>query len=427
MRLRLASVLALVLGLAGLAAGPVMAAPDCGDAGLQLPPGFCATVFADELGSARHLAITADGRVYVALRQPRDGGGIVALVDTNGDGVADKKANFGEAGGTGIAIYDGYLYLGTVTEVLRYPLPAQGLVPEAGPQVVVTGMPEQTQHRARSLVINDKGDLFVNIGAPSNACQEADRQRRSPGQDPCPLLQRHGGIWRFDADELNQQFTPQARFATGIRNAVAMDWYGAVDALYILQHGRDSLHRLWPELYTEKQSANLPAEEFFKVEQGDNFGWPYCYYDPCQDKKVLAPEYGGDGDKVGRCAEFEDPILAFPAHWAPNGLLFYNAQGEGDSEGFPDKYSGGAFIAFHGSWNRAPLPQQGYKVVFVPFEGGLPATGEWREFASGFAGQWPLSSPGQAEYRPVGLARGPGGALYVTDDAQGRIWRISHP
>jgi glucose/arabinose dehydrogenase len=187
--------------------------------------------------------------------------------------------------------------------------------------------------------------------------------------------------------------------------------------LYVVQHGRDQLHSLWPDLFTEEQNAELPAEEFLLVEKGDDFGWPYGYYDPIQGKRVLAPEYGGDGVKVGPCEQFEDPILAFPAHWAPNDLMFY----EGTQ--FPEKYRGGAFIAFHGSWNRAPLPQKGFKVVFVPFEGKLPQ-GKWDIFADGFAGTQVVRSVRDARYRPMGLAEGPDGSLYIADSKVGRIWRI---
>jgi glucose/arabinose dehydrogenase len=162
-------------------------------------------------------------------------------------------------------------------------------------------------------------------------------------------------------------------------------------------------------------NAEKPAEEFVRIEEGDNVGWPYCYYDPEIERKVLAPEYGGDGSRQGRCADMKDPLIGFPAHWAPDGLLFY----AGDQ--LPQRYRGGAFVVFHGSWNRAPEPQAGYKVVFAPFEGGNP-TGEWEVFADGFAGDDP--SPQSAAHRPVGIAEGPDGSLYVSDDRGGRIYRI---
>ncbi len=185
-----------------------------------------------------------------------------------------------------------------------------------------------------------------------------------------------------------------------------------------MQHGRDQLHSFFPDLYTQKENAEQPAEEFFKVDEGDNFGWPYCYYDWKQEEKVLVPEYGGDGETVGRCDQLEDPVQAFPGHWAPNGLLFYTA------EQFPETYRQGGFIAWHGSWNRAPLPQEGFKVTFSPFDGERP-TGEYETFAGGFAAPDSLEAGEGTTYRPTGLAVGPEGSLYVSDDAHGRIWRIT--
>jgi glucose/arabinose dehydrogenase len=260
--------------------------------------------------------------------------------------------------------------------------------------------------------------MYVTVGAPSNACQEQDRTKGSKGMDPCPLLDLHGGIWRFKADVLNQdQAKDGYRFATGIRNAVAISWNTTENKLYALQHGRDQLAQFYPELYTEDQSSQLPAEEFLLVEDGSNFGWPYCYFDPMLNKKVLGPEYGGDGQKEDRCASADDPLLAFPAHTAPNDVLFYTGNM------FPGKYKNGAFIAFHGSWNRAPQPQEGYYVVFVPFKGAIPE-GSWEIFASGFAGVETVKSPRDAQHRPCGLAQGPDGSLYVSDDVNGRIYRI---
>jgi glucose/arabinose dehydrogenase len=236
--------------------------------------------------------------------------------------------------------------------------------------------------------------------------------------EPCPQLERQGGVWRFDANTTGQtQQEDGMRYTTGIRNAVALDWNTNADQLYVVQHGRDQLNTLWPDLYTDEENAQLPAEEFFKVEEGDHFGWPFTYYDQIKDEKMLSPEYGGDGETPAPEGEYEDPIMAFPGHWAPNDLIFYYGSQ------FPSKYLKGAFIAFHGSWNRAPFPQQGYNVVFVPFEGADPS-GDWELFANNFAGADSLMSPGQAEYRPMGLAEGPQGSLFIIDSVQGRLWRV---
>jgi glucose/arabinose dehydrogenase len=235
------------------------------------------------------------------------------------------------------------------------------------------------------------------------------------------LLEKHGGIWQFSASALNQtQDADGHRYATGIRNAVAITWNPASNDLYGLQHGRDQLNTLWPDLFTEDQGVNLPAEEFLLIKDGSNFGWPYCYYDLEKQQKILGPEYGGDGEEIGRCDSVDTPIMAFPAHWAPNDVVFYQG------EQFPEKYKNGAFIAFHGSWNRAPQEQKGYKVVFVPFENGMPS-GEYEVFADQFAGDGdPIENPSDAEFRPCGLAVDADGTLFISDDVKGRIWRVSY-
>lgn len=383
--------------------------------GITLPAGFCATVFADGLGIARHMVAGPDGVLYVALQSENKGGTIVALRDSKGRGHADQVVHFGDEGGSGIGLYRGYLYFATPTSVLRYKLPVAA---DSKPETVVGGFPSQDEHAAKTIALDGAGHLYVNVGAPSNACQKDDRERESPGERPCPLLAEHGGIWRFDADKTGQRFPGDGqRYATGIRNAVAIGWDGAVPGLYALQMGRDQLSDNWPRLYTDEQNAELPGEEFLRVREGDDFGWPYCYYDPLQRKKVLAPEYGGDGKTVGECSRYAQPLMAFPGHWAPESVLFYAGTA------FPAPYQGGAFVSFHGSWNRAPLPQAGYKVVYVPFKDGVPS-GTYAVFADGFAGSDKLMSPGDARYRPMGLAEGPDGALYIGDTQKGRVWRV---
>lgn len=393
---------------------------DDNNGSISLGNGFGAYVVADDVGKARHIVVRDNGDIYVKLRQPENGSGLLALRDTTGDGRADIKEYFGEAvEGTGIGIYNNYLYYSSDTVVYRRQLSDGELLPTGPGEVVVEGFLAQGQHATKSFTFDESGHIYVNIGAPSNACQEQLRTPGSPGQDPCPQLERQAGIWRFDADQLNQtQEADGMRYATGIRNAVALEWNDNVDELYVVQHGRDQLNTLFPEYYNDSTAAELPAEELFRVSEGDDFGWPYCYYDPMKDQKVLAPEYGGDGEEVGRCADAEAPIMAFPAHWAPNDIIFYNG------EQFPDQYQSGAFIAFHGSWNRAPLPQKGYLIAFVPMENGMPS-GDYERFADEFAGEGgTIESPSDAEFRPTGLETGPDGSIYITDDVSGRIWRV---
>jgi len=385
--------------------------------GLTLPTGFEATVFADSLGRARHIAINTNGNVYINLRSLKNEKGLVALRDQDEDGRADDIEYFSEIAGTGIDIYQNHLYYSTDSSIFRVGLFTDDLVPAGQPELMISELLNKRQHAAKTFTFDEEGYIYVNVGAPANACQEQMRTAGSPGMDPCPLLETAGGVWRFRADIAEQkQIEDGYRYSSGIRNAVAIDYNPYSKHVYVVQHGRDQLHQFFPGYYTQEESAELPAEEFFLLTDGADFGWPYCYYDHLQDKKVLAPEYGGNGEEAGRCADKDDPIMAFPGHWGPNALLFYTG------EMFPEKYKKGAFIAFHGSWNRAP-EQAGYHVVFVPFDGPLPS-GDYEIFATGFAGESNLESPADAKYRATGLAQGPDGSLFITDDNIGRVWKI---
>lgn len=392
--------------------------PDNDNGGLTLPSGFGGITVKGETGAARHLTVNSNGDIYIKLNELKNGKGIIVLKDSNNDGRADAETAFGNFTGTGIAIKDGYLYASSDEEIFRYKLNANNQIenPDA-PARIVTGLTVGEAHSSKSIALDNNQNIYVNIGAPSNACQAQDRTPGSPGQDPCPLLATAGGIWRFSATQPDQSQSQGTRYATGLRNVVGLDWNSNVNSLYVMQHGRDQLSFLFPELFTDSQSAELPSEEFFRITEGKDYGWPYCYYDHIQNKKLLAPEYGGDGNITGRCDNAEKPILTFPGHWAPNALLFYT----GDQ--FPPRYKNGAFIAFHGSWNRAPLRQGGYFVAFVPMSNGVPS-GEWEVFAEGFPGVEVITQPDQAQFRPMGLAQGPDGSLYISDSEKGKIWRI---
>ena len=399
------------------------------DSGLTLPPGFCASVFADGIGHARHLVVAPNGVVYVNTWSgryygndtPHAGGFLVALRDTTGAGKADVTERFGEtaqsgdAGGTGIGLYNGSLFAETNDKIVRYPLSTSSIVPHGPAEPIVTGLPLGGDHPMHPFTIDDDGTLYIDVATATNACQVQNRTLQSPGIDPCRELETRGGIWRYDANKTNQTFSPAERFATGIRNAEGF----AIDAdghIFVTQHGRDQLHANWPGLYKPDEEATLPAEELLVLRQGGDYGWPECYYDGVRGKLVLAPEYGGDGGKnVGRCAAKVAPIASFPAHWAPNAMAMY------DKQQFPAHYRHGVFIAFHGSWDRAPYPQGGYNLVFQALAGDH-ASGQCEVFADGFAGA--AKSPGEAEHRPSGVAVGPDGSLFVSDDVRGRIYRI---
>jgi glucose/arabinose dehydrogenase len=410
------AILALVLPFVFAANRPPDKVPD--DAFITVPSGFLVETVVTTLGNNRHLVVNTNGDIYVKLSKLDNGNGILVLRKVNGKYTVVNR--FGNYTGTGIAIKNGYLYASSDDAVYRYKFNSKNEIdnPDA-PEKIVTGLLNQGTHASKSIALDNAGNIYVNIGAPSNACQVTDRSAGSPGQDPCPLLKMAGGIWQFKANRLNQSYAQGIRYATGLRNVVGLDWNNQQNKLYAMQHGRDQLSQLYPKLYNNQENAELPAEEFFQIKKGGDYGWPYCYYDQFQKKKILAPEYGGDSKKQDRCAGKEKPIMAFPGHWAPNAVLFYTGNN------FPARYKNGAFIAFHGSWNRAPLMQAGYCVVFVPFKNGLPS-GNYEIFANGFTGKEEIAGPGQAKYRPCGLAQDKEGNLFISDSREGRIWKIRY-
>ncbi len=411
---------------------------DPDNAGLKLPAGFCATVFADSISGVRHMAVAPNGDVF-ASRQGR-GGGVIALRDANHDGVADTRDTVASGfRSSEVVLFDGHLYTeasppsapgaapgaaGPTISILRYPMKSGELTPSGPPDTIVQGLPGLPGHQTRNFTITRDGVMYVNIGSPTNVCQERDRAPGTPGLTPCTALETRAGIWRFDARKEHQTPSAANHFARGIRNAVGMAISPVDGALWTTQHGRDQLGDSKDKLGMDtnvvvRYNAENPAEELLQVNEGDDFGWPYCYYAFDQHHLVLAPEYGGDGKKTGECASKKEPVAVFPGHWAPNGLLFYTGSA------FPARYKSGAFIAFHGSWNRAPEPQAGFNVVFQPLANGK-ANGKYEVFADHFfvnqgSGRATATS---GAHRPTGLAQGPDGALYVADDLGGRIYRI---
>ena len=391
--------------------------------GLKLPEGFCAMVFADTLRSARHMVVAPNGDVIVSVQQRLGAatGGVWILRDENGDGKADKQVHFASGfSSSEVALFDGHLYAETNTAILRFAFPNGTFAAAAKPDTVAEDLPGGGSHPVKTFTIDKAGNLYVNFGTATNSCQEADRQKESAGKRPCAEVDIRGGIWKFDARKLHQKPSAENHFARGIRNAVGIAMNPTDGKLWTTQHGRDGLggepegSGQWPN--SVHYNAENPAEELLQVNQGDDFGWPYCYYAVEEHHLVLAPEYGGDGRKTAECAQKKEPVAVFPAHWAPNGLMFYTGSM------FPAKYKNGAFIAFHGSWNRAPEDQAGYNVVFQPLS-GEKAAGQYEIFAEGFAmnrtGQRPTGN-----HRPTGLAQGADGSLFVADDAGGRIYKI---
>ncbi len=401
------------------------------DSGLKLPAGFCATVFADGIGHARHLVVAPNGTVYVNTWSGRyygneavhEGGFLVALKDTSNTGKADSILRLGQTGsqgsngGTGIGIYNGYLYYEVNDRIDRMHLAPSTWAPDGPSSTVLSGLPLGGDHPMHPFTISDDGTLLVDVATATNACQEQNRTLHSPGLDPCKELETRGGIWRYDAKKTGQTFSPAERYATGIRNGEGFGVDKAGNRIYVTQHGRDQLHANWPETYKPEEEATLPSEEVMLLTKGGDYGWPTCYYDPGVKHLVLAPEYGGDGKKAGVCANKTGPVAAFPSHWGPNGMVFY------DQKQFPAAYRDGLYIAFHGSWDRAPYVQGGYNIVYQALtKSGTP--GRCEIFADGFAGG--VRSPEGAVHRPSGVAVAPDGALFVADDVKGRIYRITY-
>jgi glucose/arabinose dehydrogenase len=397
------------------ATGQMACNPDNG--GITVPDGFCAAVVADGLGTARHIAVAPNGDVYVSLQSNSSttGGGVVALRSTKGDGKLDMKVSFGAGSTTGIMLENGYLYLAHPVSIERYKMTAGELKPAGDPEVLVSDLPSEREHQDKTIVFDGKGSFYINVGSPSNACQAKDRQLHSQGQDPCPILEKHGGVWKFDENKLGQKEDDGTKYVTGLRQEPAMAW--GHGSLYITMNSRDQLDTLWPGQFTAQENAERPAEPMFRAEMGDNFGWPFCFYDYGLKKFVTNPEYGGDGKSSDRCTKFDQPVASYPAHWAPVDMMFYSGKM------FPAKYRGGAFIAFHGSWNRAPLPQAGYNVTFQSFSGDKPS-GDFEIFAGGFAGKQAVMNPNIAIARPDGVAEGPDGSLYIADSQKGKLWRV---
>lgn len=402
---------------------------DSDNGGLILPEGFEAVVFVDSIGSARHLAVNDNGDVYIKMRRAHQDGENMALRDTDGDGKADIMRRFGiynpkEYYSTGMRIYNDHLYFSTSDKVIRQKLTPGKLVPESESEVILTDDYRNAKygysHIAKPITFDNEGHMYIPFGSPGDICQpdSVDRKPGALGMDPCPELEWHAGIWRFDANKTGQLQKDGYRYATGIRSIVGMDWNPSDNTLYALQHGRDNLNRNWPDLFSPWESAMLPSEEFLKIKDGTDAGWPYYYYNQMIGKKLLNPEYGGDGIKEGKGADYQQPIIGFPGHWAPNDLHFY----QGDQ--FPDHYKNGAFIAFHGSTIRAPFPQAGYFIGFVPFENGV--AGEWEVFADGFSQVDKIIDTADAGYRPMGIAMGPDGSLYISESEHGKIWRVMY-
>lgn len=358
--------------------------PPPADAKLRVPRGFVVQLFADELPNARWLAEAPDGRVLVAQSRSNR---ITALRDRDGDGVAEERTVFaGCRNGLdlpfGMAFAGEFFYLGNQDEVRRYPW-RRGQERLRGRGERITELPGggYRQHWTRNVVLSPDGEhLFVSVGSRSND---------EPEPEPRATIQ----VMRLDGSD-------RRTFASGMRNPVGLDFHPESGALHATVNERDGL------------GDDLVPDFFTRVEEGAFYGWPYAYLAP----HLLDPNHteGGQSVRPELAARTATPDVLFEAHSAALGLAFY------DREAFPERYRGGAFVAFRGSWNRAE--GTGYKIVFVPFEGARPAGG-YEDFVTGFL----IDPSGPRTWgRPVGVLVHSDGSLLFTDETGGRVYRVSY-
>ena len=399
--------------------------PDADDGGISLPPGFRALVVADNLvvdkkiGNTperlRFLAVAPNGDLYAKGKT----GLIWALRDTDGDGRFDLIKEFGPGdGGTHIMFHAGYLYHSSRTAVYRYKYTPGELVPTAPLETIVRDLPAEKDHDAKSFGFDESGGMIVEVGSPFNVYADGDRRKGAKGKTDAEVTafqKTYGGFWRFDPAKPNQTQADGVRFSTGHRHSLALQWHPTSKAFFMAQMGRDGLNTIDPAHYDELDNAERVSEVMHRLREGADLGWPRTYWDPFKKAHMLAPEYGGDGQKRMEPDPYDTPVVAFPGHWAPLQMALYNGTQ------FPAKYRSGMFVAFHGSWNRAPRPQAGYKVAFVPFTAAGVPKGDYETFADGF-NVADASVP--TRYRPGGVAVAPDGSLYISETERGRIWRV---
>ena len=354
---------------------PLTAAPQAGRAALplhqiKLPQGFRIDVYASGLANARSMALSPNGTLFVGTRED---GRLYAVIDRNKDQKADEVVTL--ASGldmpNGVAVHDGALYVAEVSRILRYDRIEERLASPGKPAVVTSGLPTEKHHGWKFIAFGPDGYLYVPVGAPCNVCES---------KDP-----RFASILRMKPDGSGVEI-----YASGVRNSVGFDWHPRTGTLWFTDNGRDMMGDDVP-----------PCELNHATARGQHFGFPYCHGGTIPD-----PQFGAKR----RCDEFVKPVHTLGAHVAPLGMRFYTGQM------FPEQYRGQIFIAEHGSWNRSS--KVGYRVVLVRLEGTRVVKEE--TFAEGWL-------QGQQEWgRPVDVLVMPDGALLVSDDRAGVIYRISY-
>lgn len=340
---------------------------------VEVPAGFEVNLFASGLETPRFMAVNPDGVLHVADRRADT---IVALPDQNGDGVADTAIVVAEEVGRPHSLTwheDGW-YVGIPSGIIKL-VDQDGDMVADRREVIVDGITTDGSHTTRTIDFLPDGRMVLSVGSTCNVCDEADERRAT-------VL-----IYESAAGE------GERILATGLRNAVGLAVDPRTGALWASNNGRDLM------------GDDSPPETIYRIEDGKNYGWPICH-----SGRIIDPDMGEAGD----CEGVEPPIVEMQAHSAPLGITFYN------DTLFPAEYQGDLFIAFHGSWNRS-VPT-GYKVVRLDFDERNQPANAVTDFATG----WLNEADGTSSGRPTGVTVGGDGALYVTDDKGGFIYRITY-
>lgn len=345
--------------------------------GLRLPAGFQIAIFAGGLEKPRMMAVAPNGDLYVTRRDPQND--VWLLRDTNGDGVADERKRVAQIKDVhGIALRDGKVYLAAIRDLHVADVNPDGTF--GAMKTLYRDLPDAGQHPNRTLAFHKSGELFLSVGSTCNACWEGNKENAT--------------MLRVKTDGSGREI-----FASGLRNTIGFDLHPTTGELWGLDHGIDWL------------GDDTQREELNHLEEGKKYGWPFVFEkgqrnpanNPQEHLKVSWEEYA---------QQCEGPVLTYDAHSAPMALLFYTGTQ------FPAEYRESAFVTLHGSWNRGT--PTGYKVVRLKFRDGKP--GGFEDFLTGF-----LVNANQAQFgRPCGLALAKDGALLLSDDSGGVIYRISY-
>ncbi|MDT0675414.1 PQQ-dependent sugar dehydrogenase [Autumnicola musiva] len=339
---------------------------------LEMPEGFKIQKFAENLEKPRMMAVSESGDVYVTRRQ----GDVVLLKDENGDGKADiQNTVVTKEGAHGVAIKGNTFYLITVNDIFKAEINNDGSIGEL--EKFVKNLPDGGQHPNRTIEFGPDGMLYVSVGSTCNACAETREENAT-------IL------------KVNPETGERTIFATGLRNTIGFQWHPETGALYGMDHGIDWL------------GDDDQKEELNRIEEGNNYGWPYIYADGKFNKADEPPKT--TWEEYAKKTTY--PELLFTAHSAPMDMIFYKGNM------FPEEYENSAIVSFHGSWNRKPA--SGYKLMKVSFADGKAAKAE--DFVTGF-----LSKDGSSQFgRPVGLVELQDGSVLIADDETGIIYRLSY-